>query len=97
MLETANVIDDFLDDDKPTLVTGDFNVCFSQNQNNAISRSLIGRGFSQLVTRATHVMGGLIDHAYWKDTSERWHMPEIEAYSPYYSDHDAILVTIKRQ
>ena len=97
MVETANLIDSFLNDDKPTLVTGDFNVCFRQIPNNSISRGFIEQGFSQLVKKATHVMGGLIDHVYWKDKSESWHMPEIESYSPYYSDHDAVLVTIKRK
>ena len=87
MVETAKVIDYFLDYDKPTLVTGDFNVCYQQDPNNSISRCLIEQGFSQLVWKATHVLGGLIDHAYWKDTSENWHIPEIETFSPYYSDH----------
>ena len=96
LVETAYVIDHFLDDDKPTLVTGDFNVCFRQNENNPISRCLIEQGFSQLVLKATHVMGGLIDHVYWKDTSENW-LPELEIYSPYYSDHDAVLVTIQKK
>ena len=64
--------------------------------NNAITSSLIQQGFSQIVDKATHVMGGLIDHAYWKDISDRWYEPEIETFSPYYSDHDAVLVTLKR-
>ena len=97
LVEAANLIEGFLNDDKPTLVTGDFNVCFRQNPNNSISRSLIDQGFSQLVTKPTHVMGGLIDHAYWKDDSESWQLPKIETYSPYYSDHDAVLVTLNRK
>ena len=27
----------------------------------------------------------------------RWDAPTIERYSPYYSDHDALLVTLKRK
>ena len=49
-----------------------------------------------MVGKATHVMGGMIDHAQWKDNSDSWYAPEIETFSPYYSDHDAILVTMKR-
>ena len=90
------VIQTLINDEKPTLVTGDFNVCFLQNMNNAISSSLIKKGFIQLVQKATHVKGGLIDHAYWKDNSEKWKFPVIEKYSPYFSDHDAILVTLIR-
>ena len=91
------VLESFLDDESTTLITGDMNVCFRQNEKNAISNSLIERGFIQLVDKATHVKGGLIDHAYWKDNSEKWAMPIIETYSPYYSDHDAILVTLQRK
>ena len=97
MVEAAEVIDNLLEDNKPTLVTGDFNVCFRQNPNNVISRGLIDQGFFQLVTKPTHVMGGLIDHAYWKDSGKSWQMPKIETYSPYYSDHDAVLVTLCRK
>ena len=49
-----------------------------------------------MIGKATHVMGGLLDHAYWRDTRNIWYEPEIETFSPYYSDHDAILVTLKR-
>ena len=52
-------------------------------------------GFEQLVKKATHVMGGLIDHVYWKDPTDTWQTPVIETYSPYYSDHDTILITLK--
>ena len=49
------------------------------------------------MTQATHVMGGLIDHAYWKDTGNIWQTPVIETYSPYFTDHDAILITLKQK
>ena len=96
-MDASDVLNDLIDDDKPTLITGDFNVCFRQHPNNSISGSLNERGFRQLVEKATHVMGGLIDHAYWKDCSDNWHVPVIEKYSPYYTDHDAILVTLFRK
>ena len=97
MTEVSNVLEELINDDKSTLITGDFNVCFRQNANNVISRNLIQQGFTQLVEKATHVMGGLIDHAYWKDNSDSWQIPQTETFSPYYSDHDAILVTLKRK
>ena len=96
-MDASNAIQFLIDDYKPTLITGDFNVCFRQNPNNAISRSLLKRGFIQIVESATHVMGGLIDHAYWRDCSESWQLPVTEKYSPYYTDHDAILVTLIRK
>ena len=51
-------------------------------------------GFTQMVTTATHIQGGHIDHAYWRDQDSLWNEPELEIYSPYYSDHDALLITI---
>ena len=96
MTETSRIIEGLLDDEKPTLITGDFNVCYRQNANNVISSCLMQKGFIQMVEKATQVMGGLIDHAYWRDNYEHWEMPVIEQYSPYYSDHDAILVTLQR-
>ena len=96
LVETSMIINNFINDEKPTLITGDFNVCFTQNPDNVLASNLIKQGFKQIVGKATQVMGGLIDHAYWKDSSESWHMPEIETYSPYYSDHDAVLVTLKK-
>ena len=90
------VLESILEDDKPTLVTGDFNVCLRQNPNNAISSSLMNQGFIQMVEKASHVKGGWIDHAYWRDNGGNWDIPAIETYSPYYSDHDSILVTLKK-
>ena len=62
-----------------------------------MSRNIERLGFTQLVTKATHVKGGLIDHAYWKDEEDIWQAPVIETFSPYYSDHDAVLVTLKKK
>ena len=51
--------------------------------------------FTQLVQEATHIQGRLIDHVYWIDPLDKWQPPDLERYSPYYSDHDALLVTLK--
>ena len=81
--------------DKPTLITGDFNICYSLNESNRMSQGLRKNGFSQLVREATHIRGGLIDHAYWRDTNRVWDEPIIERYTPYYSDHDGVCTTLK--
>ena len=39
-------------------------------------------------------LGGQIDHAYWRDPTNLMKDPTLELYSPYYSDHDAILITL---
>ena len=78
---------------RPTLITGDFNICFMQNFSNRMIHGLLSLGFDQLVHEPTHIRGGHIDHAYFLDPSERL-KPIIERYSPYYSDHDGICITI---
>ena len=52
--------------------------------------------FKQLVQQPTHIRGRLIDHAYILN-------PEIdqeiftERYSPYYTDHDVICITLRNK
>ena len=38
-----------------------------------------------------------IDHVYWKNDDHVWKEPHLELYCPYYSDHDASLVTLERK
>ena len=40
--------------------------------------------------------GGHIDHAYWRDKTGVWKEPKLERYSPYYSDHDALCITLEQ-
>lgn len=79
---------------KPSLITGDFNICMLNHSKNRMSKGLEMQGFFQLIREATHIKGGHIDHAYWRNREEAWTWPEIELYSPYYSDHDALLITL---
>ena len=95
-VELLNYILKMIRHDKPTLITGDFNICYLKNQNNRMSQGLERNLFKQLVKEATHIQGGLIDHAYWKDTRRVWQAPAIERYSPYYSDHDGICITLTK-
>ena len=97
MVETSQCLEFLVDCAKPTLVTGDFNVCFNLNRNNSITNNLEKLGFKQLIRKATQIMGGLIDHAYWIDKPQIWDSPVIDSYSPYYSDHDILLITLKRK
>ena len=53
-------------------------------------------GFKQLIKEATQIEGRIIDHVYWRDTLNSWHEPDVERYSPYYSDHDGLLVTLRK-
>ena len=95
IVETAGAILAMIKDNKPTLITGDFNVCTVKQPNNSITGKLLDLGFNQLVQEATHIRGGHIDHVYWRDTvKSAFKEPVLERYSPYFSDHDSILVTL---
>ena len=96
--EALKALNTLIDDRKPSLITGDFNLCYTKNSSNSITKGLQASGFKQLVTEATHIQGGLIDHVYWRDVSSpRFGEPIVERYSPYYSDHDALMVTLVKQ
>ena len=76
-----------------TLISGDFNACFKENFSNRMIQGLLSIGFEQLMHEPTHIHGRHIDHVYFIDPTNRL-KPIIERYSPYYSDHDGICITI---
>ena len=80
-----------------TLITGDFNICYLINPNNRMSKALINTGFQQLVNEPTHILGGHIDHVYWNLRNKEWEDPILHRHSAYYSDHDAMCITMNRQ
>ena len=95
---TLEMIRSLIEPDKPTLVSGDFNLCYRTNANNTLTASLLSDGFEQLVTEATQIMGGMIDHLYWRDSQEtKYKRPTVERRSSYYSDHDILMVTLVRK
>ena len=96
IVDAARVLRTLIDTGEPTLVTGDLNVCAVNEKGNALTKMLEELGFKQLVREATHIQGNHIDHCYWLDKPKKWDWPIIERYSPYHSDHDALLITLKR-
>ena len=93
-LELLHRILEILTREKPTLITGDFNICMLHHEKNRMSNGLAQNGFVQMIKEATHIRGGHIDHVYWKDEHSVWKDPNLELYCPYYSDHDASLITL---
>ena len=83
--------------EKAILITGDFNICYQENKTNRLIQGLENHGFRQLVQEATHIRGRHIDQAYWKDPTNTWSEPDVDRYSPYYSDHDAIGLTFTKK
>ena len=76
------------------MLCGDFNLCYQMNRDNLLIRTLEDIGFKQLVTEATHIKGGHLDHMYilGKESVNA----DFSLYSPYYcaKDHDAIISTV---
>ena len=89
-VQLLNHLQEMMTEGKPILITGDFNISFKTISNNRMSKGLDKIGFNQLVREATHIRGGHIDHAYWKDANDVWMEPQLQRYSPYYSDHDGL-------
>ena len=85
-----------LDPEKVTVICGDVNICFKMDRQNTLVRSLEEQGFTQYVTEATHLRGGLIDHAYIRRGVHDIDI-NVSIYSPYYCarDHDAILISLR--
>ena len=96
-VELLNHLRDLLTMGKTVLITGDFNICYQTIGNNRLSKGLETNGFIQLVKEATHIRGGHIDHVYWRDVNGGWKAPQLQRYSPYYSDHDGSCVTLMKR
>ena len=67
-VEVLNHLLSMLTEGKPSLITGDFNICYLIR----MSQGLVKHGFNQLVSEATHIRGGHTDHAYWRDPQHEW-------------------------
>ena len=93
----ATLIDDLetlIDDCKPVLITGDFNICLRSKPSNQLALFLLQAGFKQLNQNPTHIAGGQIDHAYLRERGLVLEEVQLHRYSPYFSDHDALCVTL---
>ena len=77
-----------------TVICGDFNICYRATRNNRVTKFLEQLGFLQLMKEATHIRGRIIDHFYFRGGVKIQDNPKVHRYSPYYSDHDAICVTL---
>ena len=77
------------------VICGDVNICFKSDRGNKLIKSLEENGFEQFVKEATHIKGGLIDHAYIRSGLDSVEI-DVSIYSPYYcaKDHDAVLISL---
>ena len=94
MTDLIEKLDDMIDDRKTTIVGGDMNICILSSPHNYLTKGMKDRGFKQLVNKATHIEGGLIDHVYVRKVKDCQYSWNIEDFPKYYSDHDSIGLTI---
>ena len=88
----TNQVEALIDPSKTTLVVGDLNYCY-KNSHNEFSKFMSESKFHQLVQAATHIEGGLLDHAYFKCVGDE-REATVELFSNYYSDHDTVTLFI---
>ena len=75
-----------------TYLIGDFN--FDVSGCNDLTRYLTSINYIQIVKRATHLDGHILDQVYVQETKAR--RIEIQHHHPYYSDHNGVLVSLKK-
>ena len=93
--EVRDHLQELVNPARSVLISGDFNICLDKEPKNIITSYLQQQGFQQLVKEATHDEGGRIDHIYFKQTPELEADAELLHHHPYYSDHDALCLTLK--
>ena len=87
-------MEELIDPEKATFVVGDFNI--DNSKEDSLTGELEGMGFNSLINVATHVNGGHLDHAYFRDPAGLWQLT-VERFSPYYTDHDLITAVLKKK
>ena len=92
--ELNNLLSQLVTPHKITVITVDFNICSRINWNNRTSTFLKSINFKQYQLGPTQISGGHIDHLYINHDGPRPVKVDTERYSPYYSDHDGILITL---
>lgn len=77
---------------KSTIICGDFNYDYGKESTNLLSVSLENKGFKQIVLDPTTIYGSCLDHVYISnDLCSRYNL-----HYPYYSDHEAVCVMLKK-
>ena len=82
-------------EEKPLLVIGDLNFCFSASGINPTKQFLERKNFTQIIHEPTHIGGHILDQAYLRDCNHklRW---TAETQSKYYTDHKGLAIIIRK-
>ena len=90
-------LDAMVDNTKTIVIGGDMNICVASSPNNQLTKYMREKGFAQLVKKATHIEGGIIDHIYIKFDYDCKYSWNLEDFPKYYSDHDSLGLTLWKQ
>ena len=93
-MELTSKLETLIHPQKTTQIGGDLSIFALGHPNNYVTTSLKEMGFEQIVTRATHKKGGLIDHVYivqGENVEFAWVLAD---FPKYYSDHDGLCLTL---
>ena len=93
-MDIVTELQNLLNKEKATVIGGDLNLCVLKHPKNYIRSTLEEEGFQQLVTSATHIEGGAIDHIYIRNGPKNKYEWDLEYCPKYYSDHDGLGLTI---
>ena len=90
----------FLDDlhrlfniQKETYIVGDFNLCYIEDRNHDILRSIENMGLQQQIKHPTHIGGRQIDHVFYYSPDSPAVPPKVLQFGQYFTDHDLIQIT----
>ena len=86
--ELQFVLSCWISSSKPTIIIGDMNWHFPKNHQ--MKTYLSKRGFTQLIQRATHQEGHIIDHLYVSTCLQEQFSYKVIQNSVHFSDHDII-------
>ena len=75
------------------IITGDFNIPFNQGRTSPTIKHILERGFIQIVKEPTQLQGNILDHFYIRSKNI---VAKYQLHYPYYSDHDALCVNLKK-
>ena len=98
--EVVKEIIQLCEPDKLTVIGGDLNFCALNEKDNKIMKELEKIGFKQLVSEPTHIQGRAIDHCYVREaTDSQIHLNKnnLSIRSVYWSDHDALILSVPKE
>ena len=93
-MDLISKLESLIDPGKTSVIGGDMNICGLAHPNNYVTTSLKEMGFQQIVTRATQIDGGLLDHIYIAQGENIKFGWVLEDFPKYYSDHDGLGLTL---